>query len=171
MQKQIVVYRMEGEGNDCKNGGNQLTKLEIWRPGIFRFLPPHKDIKYLIYWFFHMLRIFKNRHYSAYFYYEEENLVSSCLVVPSYFKWSFMGARDVQFTYVMTNQLYRGQGVASKLIYTAMSDLGDKVGSFWYVTDTENPASMRVAEKMGFVCMGEADRSSTFKILNLKTAD
>ena len=171
MSKSIVVYKKESVKSGKVNNNTSQNTLEIWKPGLFSFLPPNKDYKYLGYWFFHMFRIFKNRNYSAYLNYHNGVLISSCLVVPSYYKWSFMGSEDVQFTYVMTNKKYRGQGVAGKLIRSAMADLNDIVDSFWYVTDTENPASMRVAEKLGFSCQGKAERWSPLKILKLETAE
>ena len=101
-----------------------------------------------------VVKYFKNRSYYAYYLYDGPELVSSCLVIPAYYKWPFMSKKDVQITYVMTNEKYRGQGMAKKMIKRIFYDLGSTVGSFWYVTDTENYASQRVAEKLGFSLVG-----------------
>ena len=165
MPKDTLVYNKSSNGIALDIDSPYQTR--IWKPGIFRYLPPHKNIKYLAYWMFYMVGIFKNDNYSAYYMFENDVLVSSCMVIPSYFKWPFMGIDDVQFTYVMTSNDYRGKGVAGKLIKKIMSDLQPKVDTFWYVTDKKNIASIRVAEKMGFQLIGQADKSDIFKIIKL----
>ena len=82
-------------------------------------------------------------------FYNKEN-VASLLVVPAYFRWPFMGKKDVQIIYVMTKTEYRGKGLALKMINFALSKLPPDVNKIWYVTDENNLSSQRVAEKLNF---------------------
>lgn len=168
MSKEIIVFKNNGKVKKSAPDIGLTYTLKVWKPGMFRYVPPHKEKKYFMYWLFHYCKIFKNRSYSAYLLYNDKELVSSCLVVPSYYKWPFMNRGDVQFTFVMTNPRYKGKGIAGKLIKQAIVDLSASVEGFWYVTDTENVASIRVAEKIGFQCHGSAERRGFLKRLRLK---
>lgn len=159
MTKDILVFKKDNTALTSNSNIRLDYRLEVWRPGVFTFVPPNKGIKYFFYWIFYMFGIFKNSNYASYLLYDNGILVSSCLVVPSYYKWPFMGNNDIQFTYVVTNENYRGQGLAGKLIEKAMADFSHQSDAFWYITDTQNPASIRVAEKLGFRCQGKAERS------------
>lgn len=169
MVKNILVFKKDSKGAVSSADIDLSYNLRVWKPSLLNFLPPNKGYKYFMYWLFYMFGIFKNTNYSAYLLYDKGELVSSLLVIPSYFKWPFMGKTDIQFAYVMTSRNYRGKGVAGKLIKQAMADFNQKVGAFWYVTDTENDASIRVAEKLGFRCYGKAERDNLLKILKLNT--
>lgn len=166
MGKKIVVYKL----NDISTGVKVKLdyKFVIWKPSLFKFYPPNKNIKYIIYWIFHYLNIFSNKNYSAYLVFDNGKIISSLLVVPAHFKWPFMGDNDVQFTYVMTHPDYRGQGLASNMINDMILNLSERVDEFWYVTDTDNISSMRVAEKIGFDMYSEAEKSNILGILREK---
>lgn len=167
MNKEIVVYKKKSISKDKYPVANIPYKLRIWKPELLSILPPNKSIKYIFYWLFHQCGVFRNKNYSAYLLFDEKKLISSLLVVPKYFKWPFMSDNDVQFTYVMTDSNYKGQGLAGVLINQAMKNLSKKADSFWYVTDTKNKASMRVAEKLGFKNIGSAQRTKVLKNLYL----
>lgn len=168
-EKEIVVFRKKRLGNAASVDLGAGYHIQKWNPAVFRLLPPNKGYKYILYWIFHYAKIFKNRKYSAYFIYNnEDELVSSCLVVPSHFKWPFMNRDDVQFTYVMTRPEFKGQGMAGKLINKVIELIEPEVDNFWYVTDTGNTASIKVAEKMGFKLVGKADRVGVYKQLKLQ---
>lgn len=149
--KKTVIYKFDQEKN--ANPDTVLPEnyhLKWWRPSLNRFIPPRKSKKYVMYWLFHYLRVFKNRDYAALLLYDKQTLITSFLIVPAYYKWPFMGKNDLQFTYVMTHKNYRGKGLAATALMYAMKKFYHSGRSFWYVTDTENEASMRVAEKLGF---------------------
>lgn len=168
-EKEIVVFRKKRLEHPASVDLGVEYHVQKWKPGVFRFLPPNKGYKYILYWIFHYAKIFKNRNYSAYFIYNKaDELVSSCLVVPSHFKWPFMNRNDVQFTYVMTRPEFKGQGMAGKLIHKVIELSEPEVANFWYVTDTDNTASIKVAEKMGFERVGKADRVGVYKQLKFK---
>ena len=86
------------------------------------------------------------------------------LIVPTYFQWPFMADNDVQMTYVMTTYDARKQGWGEYLLRQGMQLFCREGRSVWYVTDTNNVASRKLAEKVGFVCVGKANpRSSKFQ--------
>jgi ribosomal protein S18 acetylase RimI-like enzyme len=164
--KKIVVYKLKPDNAIFAEKINY--SVSIWKPSLVKIHPPNKSIKYLFYWLFHFFKVFHNEHYSSGLLLDNGKIVSSLLVVPAHFKWPFMGGDDVQFTYVLTNPKYRGKGLAKKTIQHMISELSSSVDTFWYVTDTENKASIKVAEKLGFEFAGYAERSGILRILRMK---
>jgi RimJ/RimL family protein N-acetyltransferase len=123
---------------------------KIWVPSLSNFIPPGKGKKYFIFWIFHYLHIFRNRDYCAFFIYKNDINIASLLVVPAYFKWPFMEKNDVQITYVMTRPEYRGKGFGKIMLHAIMQQFKMDNRNFWYVTDTDNPASIKLSAKVGF---------------------
>lgn len=78
-----------------------------------------------------------------------------------------MGRNDLQITYVVTNPKYRGHGYAAELIDQALFALRTKKRNIWYITDTSNLPSIRLAEKVGFQQYATAKRSKYLKILKI----
>ena len=129
------------------------------------FIPPNKSIKYIFYWFFHYLHIFKNRDYSALLVYEEKNLIASMLIVPAHFKWPFMKSDDLQFTYVLTAPMFRGKGIGEMMLRRAIREYQRNNREFWYVTDKNNYASIRLCSKAGFEFWSDARRHGILNVL------
>lgn len=123
---------------------------KIWVPSLSNFIPPGKGKKYIFFWIFHYLHIFRNRDYSAFFIYENDINIASLLIVPAYFKWPFMEKNDVQITYVMTKPEYRGKGIGTIMLQAVIQRLKMDKRNFWYVTDTDNHASAGLSAKVGF---------------------
>ena len=74
----------------------------------------------------------------------------------------------MQLTYVITQASSRCQGWASYLVSQGISRLARKDRSIWYVTDTSNVASQKLAEHSGFELVGRAaPRSSSFQRVKL----
>lgn len=163
--KKTVIYKLKAANNNHE----KLIDFDvsIWRPSLLNVYPPNKSFKYSIYWLFHWLKVFRNKSYSSCIGYDKGKIIASLLVVPAHFKWPFMAKNDVQFTYVMTSSDYRGKGLAKNMIQVMIAELSDSVDVFWYVTDTENIASIRVAEKLGFEFVGYGERKGMLKILKL----
>lgn len=141
-----------------------------WHPGWRSLIPPGKSRKYYVFWLFHFLHIFRSRNYSAILLFDEGKLIASLLVVPGYFKWPFMKKDDLQFTYVMTSPEFRGKGIGELLLRTAVDRFRMVNRFLWYVTDTGNPASIRLCTKVGFELFGYAKPTGLFKILKVTTA-
>lgn len=159
------IYRGDYSDHLTCTLDNSEYDFREWKPVHGSFLPPGKGFKYLLFWVFHHLRIFKNRDYSSVFLYDGEVRIASLLVVPAYYKWPFMQKDDLQFTYVMTNKEYRGKGIGEKLLRFAVIRFRKPNRNLWYVTDSENPASVRLCTKVGFKLYAQAKHSLIFKII------
>lgn len=167
--KQILVYHARELG---KPHEYDSTLFKKWTPSLKQPIPSGKPPKYLIYSVFSFLRIFKNINYVHYYTKHKSEIASSFLVMPAYFRWPFMQSRSVQFTYVMTVEEHKGKGLAWQGIYKAYQDLKSKgVENFWYVTDTKNMASQRLAQKMGFNFVGTAHNQKVFFIIKMLCLD
>lgn len=148
-------------------------ELAIWTPTITDIQPKGKPFKYVIYSIMALLRIFKNGNYFHFTVKKENTAISSFFVIPSHYRWPFMLTDDVQFTFVITNKAYRGKGIAWQGIYNAAVLLKQKgVRTFWYVTDSDNYPSQRLAEKMGFQLYSagiiKKKMSGLFKVLVIR---
>lgn len=141
--------------------------IKIWKPSLFGFVPPGKGKKYVFYWLFHYLNIFKNNNYCAILIYNKSQLIASLLAVPAYYKWPFMREKDVQFTYVLTKKEFRGRGLALKMIQYAAKSL-QNVTSYWYITESANLGSVRVAEKAGFRIVGTGRTVGFFRRIGIE---
>lgn len=145
--------------------------LRYWRPGIFNWKPKGKPLKYYLYTVFHFIGIFKNKSFAFIELLDMKSGVSaaSLMIIPAHFKYPFMKKGDIQFTYVMTKPIYRGKSLAILLLQEAWTRRTDKFGRAWYVTNTENTASIRVAEKSGFALEGYGKREGGMLNRLLKT--
>ncbi len=123
----------------------------IWKPSFTSLKPPEKSFKYIFYSLFHFLGIFSSKNYSAVIVYKDKRLVASLLLVPKYYRWSFMKSQDIQIAYVLTKPEYRGKGLALKMIKFGAQKLEDNVDKYWYVTDSKNLSSIKLAKKAGFI--------------------
>lgn len=164
-----VVYKLgyDKVGAEATLSGNAGYRMVLWQPSANSFIPPGKSKKYFIYWLFHRLKIFKNKDYAAVLVYDRQQLITSLLIVPAYYKWPFMEKNDLQLTYVMTKPDYRGKGIAEEAVRYALDSLKKEGRDFWYVTDTGNTASIKLCSKTGFQLFGYAQRQGLQKILRI----
>lgn len=166
--KSIVILKHTG----TRSNHNPVAKLstyrfELWRPSLFKLIPPKKKMKYIIYWCFHYFKVFRNNAYSSGLLWQNNTIVSSYLIVPAYYKWPFMEKNDVQFTYVITEPNYRKKGLALIGLQQALDLLYDPNRTFWWATDYDNDASIALAKKLGFEVFGIAMRSRFLRKLKV----
>lgn len=147
------------------------ANLEIWKPSLSTFRHSRLPSKYLIWWFYHYMHIFRNKNLQVWLYYINQELAHFFCIVPKYYRWPFMNKNDVQITYVITTKKYRGNNIAFNAIGKAINKL-EIAGDIWYVTDSTNYASQKLAEKLGFELFGNGERETFFrglvKILKVK---
>lgn len=148
MEREAVYYKTKELNQIAKIP--QEFAVKVWRPTVFNLVPPQKPFKYIVLSFAYLLRLLSNRNYFLIQVFDNEQNVSSLLVVPKIFKFDYMKKKDIQFIYVMTNANYRGMNIAAATVLEAVKHLTEKVDGYWYVTNTTNKASIRVAEKLGF---------------------
>ena len=163
----LLIYRYDGSGLESTKprvGANLIA----WRPSIRSLKPRDKSWRYVAYSFFHWLKIFGNSDYCSLSVEENGEPRASMLVVPSFFRWPFMEKNDVQLTYVITQASSRCQGWASYLVSQGIRRLAQEDRSIWYVTDTSNMASQKLAERLGFELVGRAaPGASSFRRVKL----
>ena len=152
---EILVYSHGGIVSD-DSVERADARIEYWRPSIASLKPVGKHRKYVAYSVFHWLRIFRNRDYGELSVTKGNERQASMLVVPAYFRWPFMRQNDVQFTYVVTAPCSRREGWGAYLIQEGLKRLRQQDREIWYITDTKNVASQRLAEKAGFRLVGRA---------------
>jgi len=164
---EVLIYRHDGSGIE-RTKPRVSANLIVWRPSIRSLKPRDTPWRYVAFSFFHWLKIFGNSDYCSMSVEENGELRASMLVVPSLFRWPFMERNDVQLTYVITKASSRSQGWASYLLSQSICRLARKDRSIWYVTDTSNVASQKLADKSGFELVGKAaPRSSSFQRVKL----
>ena len=142
-----------------QNMVESIFEFKLWKPTVKQPIPPNKSKKYILYYIFHLLGIFKNRDYCSVLVYAEGHIIASLLLVPKYFKWPFMNNEDLQFTYVLTKANYRGKNLAALMIDFGFQATKNSKRKYWYVTTQDNVSSQRVAAKVGFLKIGEGKRS------------
>lgn len=159
-----VIYQLDLKKVNLETPETTL-RLVRWQPGKGAGMRSKRfPIKYNLFWFYHFLGIFKNKNYSAFLLYDQETIVSALMAVPDYFRWPFMGKKDVQLIYVITHPEHRRKGLGAKLIRHTLYHLkkSKDVEKVWYVTTTDNVASRKLCEKLGFSFAGNGIRKSSF---------
>lgn len=167
--EQILIYR--ADEIKAPSIDHQDIEFKLWKPTVINLIPPGKSLKYLILALLHFTKTFKTPYYSQAELKKDGKRVCSCLIVPKFYRWPFMNDEDIQFAYVMTDNEHRGKGYSWQLIYHTYQLLSKNSSkTYWYVTDTGNPASMRLSEKMGFTLYATG-KQKTFLGIKTLTAE
>lgn len=141
-------------------------KFEIWKPSLFSIYPKGCIAFTLkIWWLMHHLHIFTNRNYGLFIVRDSnDNLIHRSVITPRYFRFPFMGKKDLQIGDTWTMPEYRGKGLASFAIQEIVK-LHKKPGHrFWYVVEEDNIPSIKTVEKAGFVKYGAGVRKKRMGI-------
>lgn len=134
----------------------------LWRPGATNLIPPGLDAKFLFWFFFHFLRVFRNRDYAVLYVKEGESIVHRSCVVPAYFRWPFMAPGDLQISSTWTDPVCRGKGLATAALMEILRLMRAPGRKFVYVTRPDNPASIDVCLKAGFKLFSKAERVNLY---------
>ena len=135
----------------------------FWRPSglsvVPRGLPTYP---FLVWSLFHHLRLFSNGDYCLFLAFSGSAVVHRAVVTPAYFRFPFMSKKDLQIGDVWTHPDHRGRGLATYGLIEIVGRQWAEGRRFWYIVDVGNSASIRVAEKAGFVKCGEGTRTKRF---------
>ena len=143
-------------------GSCQPGTLEVWSPSLRRIVPRGLPLyPFAIWWFFHYLRVFKNRQYKLVLIRHEGRVVHRSTIVPCYFRFPFMRPDDVQIG-VWTEPEYRGLGLTGFALEKAIELTRGASRRIWYIVKEANQSSVRVAEKQGLLFAGRGARVSRF---------
>jgi RimJ/RimL family protein N-acetyltransferase len=158
-----LFYLQESHAIKEFNAGNSIDAgytVKLWRPGRGKIVPPQLSPKpFLVWWLFHQLGIFKNEDYAVLGIYKGDKLTHRSSVFPGYFRFPFMAIDDLQIGDTWTAPDHRCRGLSTHAIHQILRLCGKPGRRFWYVTDKENIASIRVVEKTGFSKVGEGCRT------------
>jgi len=146
---------------------NNLTySVYLWCPGLINIFPPGlTEIKFLVWWILHHLRIFSNRDYCVLMILDKDKtLIHRSCVFPRYFRFPFMRENDLQIGDTYTDGKCRGRGLATYAILKILESLQMDNRKFWYIVEENNESSIRVIEKVGFNKIGCGERGKKFGI-------
>lgn len=141
--------------------------IRLWRPTLFKIIPPLLGYKYFFYWLAHYLRIFKNREYSVVVAYDKAKPVGIMIVVPTYGRWKFMKANDVHFTSLYLKPEYKGTGVAYHIMKYGVEKFSSNDRELWTIVREENTPALKVCDKVGFKYFCKARSISRFGLKSL----
>lgn len=144
----------------------QNYKLKIFKPKLFDVYPYGlKDKSFLFWWLMYFLNLFKNRHrYKVYVVYSDDKPVHYSVLLPWHYKYSFMDYNDIQIGPCFTDKHYRGTGLAKATINKIMLEELGANNNLWYITRSNNKASVKLIEKVGFNKTGEGYRRNILGI-------
>lgn len=171
MEKQKYIFYC-GESNKAILPSNNLDKdyvFKIWRPKIYRIAPKGSDKEMFfwcfVWWIFHYLRVFKNSNYSIFIIYSNitKEIAHYSVVMPRYFRSSFMGKDDLQIGPIGTSEKHRRKGLASYGIEKIIEFYRNKNIRFWYLVREENIPSRKCIENFGFTIYGEGTKVGKLK--------
>lgn len=163
MEKSAVVYKFTPGIQAPPPPLPEGLALLDWRPSIFRAYPSMLQVDrvgFLKNWVFHFpaLLLPKRPAYSVFALIRGDKILSQCIVTPEARRFGFMGKGDVQIGMVHTEPEARGQGLAGCMVDQIIAR-ASRDGRVWWLTEVDNHASRRVAERAGFEFVGNASRS------------
>jgi GNAT superfamily N-acetyltransferase len=139
-------------------------RVHMWAPSLAELRPRgSKDKVYFAYSALNALALFPNPHYGAIVIRDPEHAIShTSMVVPPNPRFPFMSRDDLQIGATWTSVGSRGRGLATRALLEAARQYADGQRSLWYLCETTNVASQKVAEKAGFTCIGKGRKVPRF---------
>lgn len=132
----------------------------LWRPSWRHAIPPEQPLMpFAVWWGFHHARIFTNQDYSVLMIRDSAHIVHRSCIFPGYFRFPFMKEDDLQIGNTWTAPTCRGLGLATIGLREAIRLRWRSGRRFWYLTESDNLASIRVAENAGLQLVGEGRRT------------
>ena len=137
----------------------------FWRPSLARIRPPGCSLyPFLIWWLMHTFRLFGNRGYGVLLIRHADQWVHRSVVTPRFFRFPFMDAGDLQVGDVWTSETERGRGLAGFALLSILEADCVRSRPYWYLSDEDNRASIRIAERANFRGTALGARTSRFGI-------
>lgn len=159
--RQVVLKANEPSVGDARSG----ARFELWKPSRSHIVPPAvSPTIYSVWWLFHRLGIFANPDYSVLIGRLDDRIVHTMGIFPGYFRFPFMAREDLQLGHLWTDPAYRGRGLATDAIRSAMDLKRTQARTFWYLADVANQPSIRAAKHAGFREAGVAIRTRRWGI-------
>lgn len=113
---------------------------------------------------FDRVGMFANPHCGVLIIRDADGLAHTSLVTPGWFRFPLMAKQDIQIGSTWTAEAKRGQGLARVAIAEINRRWQGQFARSWYIVDSENTASIRVIERMGYALIGEGRRTRPFGV-------
>jgi len=139
-------------------------QYQWWHPCLQQPIPPTLPLINIAWSIFHFLHIFSNRHCSVLLIRHGSRIVHRSCVLPRFFRWPFMAADDLQITAVWTHPEFRHLGLARFALTTILQRFSDGKRTLWYLTQSDNPASLALSHAAGFSPFAAMERKNRFGI-------
>ena len=161
MNGPIVFFKYDSELIPCSEPLPNGYDSEFWRPSWRRGRPPGVDgSSFIVWWLFHVGRIFANRDYGVLLVRRKGCVVHRSTVTPPYFRFPFMQPDDLQVGDTWTHEEERGKGLATWALRFVVNANPKSGRHYWYLTEGSNYPSLQVAAKSGFRKIGTGVRTS-----------
>lgn len=135
----------------------------LWRPTRGQLAPRGLSLFPFAVWSgLYYARVLANRDYAILLVRAGAHIVHRSCVFPGYFRFPFMEPDDLQVGDTWTAPSCRGRGLAKYALSEVIRRLGRPKRRFWYLVDSDNLSSIRVAEHVGFRCIGEGRRTHRY---------
>ncbi|HLK87872.1 MAG TPA: GNAT family N-acetyltransferase [Candidatus Binataceae bacterium] len=112
-------------------------------------------LRFLFRWVLDRLHIFAEPGFGAVLIYDGDRLAHYSGFTPRYWRFPFIANGDFQIGDTWTDPAYRGKGLASAGLARAVALLTRPHRRLWYVVESINEPSIRVAEKGHFTLAAE----------------
>jgi RimJ/RimL family protein N-acetyltransferase len=133
--------------------------LACWRPGPLRLRPEGLPaVPFLVWGWWHALGVFRSRDYAIVQVFDGNALVHRTCLLPSHFRFPFMGPGDLQAAGIWTRPDLRGRGLGLAALGEALRLCQRPGRTLWYMAREQNHASIRLAEKAGFRLWGWGEK-------------
>lgn len=137
--------------------------LTWWRPSLTRLVPAGASgARWLVWAAFHYLQVFSGSDYSVIEIRHHGAVVHRSSLFPRYFRFPFMHPSDLQAGDTWTDPAERGRGLARAALGAAVDLAVSRGRRLWYLTTSDNAASVAVAERAGLRRLGHGRRRARF---------
>ncbi len=136
-----------------------VASIIVVKPTLANIIRFSKGYKlFPIWWVFSQAKLFYNDYFALVLLLENGQVVHRTCVFPGFYKFPFMKKEDLQLGDIWTRADFKNQGIASRVIKHILSIQEFAGRTFWYLTEPTNLASIRLAEKSGFILFSVADK-------------
>lgn len=153
---------------DVGDGPEQLPlstdlQLRFWQPEVDGF-PPRgaRGISNQLWWALVTVGGFARKGFTEVRIEKSGRLLHRLIVTPRWYRFPFMGERDLQIGALWTAPEARRKRLARIAIAAAHHRFGSDDAHFWYVADATNAASQALARSCGYELVATGRRTRRF---------
>jgi RimJ/RimL family protein N-acetyltransferase len=156
----ILFYRHDGRSEVPRATLPPEAVIRIWYPDAQGF-PPRgsRGLRNIMWWVSTRLGLFARRGFAEITIWRDGRMLHRLIVTPRWYRFPFMTRNDLQLGDLWTSPAARGQGLARAAIGEVHRRFADGTGHFWYVVESDNGASIRLAETCGYRLAGIGRRT------------